>query len=293
MLLLTTSLSLSLTLFIAPTITITYHDVATKNCQGKVTFTESYTAGTCYTTDLDEVYSYVTGGLSAPSTSSVPVPSSPPNTAPSVSVPSASPSTAPAGATAAVSTTSTSSKSCFAGSETLIMESGGVRAMSSIRLGDRVLAANARGENRFSEVVFIPHGANKDEATFVYITTETGRDLKLTKNHVLPAGVCGTTLSLRYASKVFVGDCIMTVSGMEEVSAVETIQGQGLYTIVTKEEYVVVNGIIASPFGLNHMMANLYYNIHRFVYMTSPFLLTWPYLHATNEVCNYQEDLLQ
>jgi Hint module len=245
-------------------------------------------------------YTYITGGASVPSTSSVPIPSASPNAAPSlpspvavpsvsspVAVPSvSSPNRLPTGAIASVSGSgsSSSSKDCFAGSETLILESGGLRAMSSVRVGDRVLAANAKGEARFSEVVFIPHGANKDEATFIYAITENGRDLKLTKNHVLPAGVCGTTLSLVYASRISVGDCINTISGQEKVSMVQSVRGEGLYTIVTNEEYLIVNGIIVSPFGSNHLMANLYYNIHRFVYMTSPFLLTWPILHATNEV---------
>jgi predicted Zn-dependent protease len=56
-----------------------------------------------------------------------------------------------------------------------------------------------------------------------------------------------------------------------------------VYTIVTTEEFVVVNGIIASSFGANHMMANLYYNIHRFMYALSPFLLTSSLLHTANE----------
>ena len=48
-----------------------------------------------------------------------------------------------------------------------------------------------------------------------------------------------------YASKVSVGDFIQTVSGQEEVSKVETVHGLGLYTIVTNEEFIVVNSIIA------------------------------------------------
>jgi hypothetical protein len=55
-----------------------------------------------------------------------------------------------------------------------------------------------------------------------------------------------------------------------------------VYTIVTTEEFVIVNGIIASSFGANHMMANLYY-IHRFMYALSPFLLTSSLLHIANE----------
>ena len=131
--------------------------------------------------------------------------------------------------------------------------------------------------------MYVPHKSNKQRALFVHIATESGRDVKVTKNHVLPAGACGSALPLVYASQVSAGDCIMTVSGEEMVSAVETVQGEGVYTIVTKEEYIVVNGIIASPFGVNHMVANLYYNMHRFLHALSPWLLTSNLLHAANE----------
>ena len=79
----------------------------------------------------------------------------------------------------------------------------------------------------------------------------------------------------------------MTVSGRDMVFNVETVQGKGLYTIVTKEEYVVVNGIIASPFAVNHMLANLYYNVHRLVYASAPSLLNYPPLHFANEVIHF------
>ena len=90
-------------------------------------------------------------------------------------------------------------------------------------------------------------------------------------------------LPLVFASQVSAGDCIMTVSGEENVASVDTVQGEGVYTIVTKEEYTVVNGIIASPFGTNHMLANLYYNTHRLLYGLCPTLLTSTYLHYINE----------
>jgi Hint module len=153
-------------------------------------------------------------------------------------------------------------------------------------MGDRVLAADSARRTIFSDVVFVPHGSNTEKTVFTHITTTQGRDIKMTDSHILPAGACKSTLPLPnvYASSVAVGDCIMTVSGMEKVSAVETVQGQGLYTIVTEEEYVVVNGIIASPFAYNHMLANLYYNIHRFVYAYVPGMLTIPLVRSANEV---------
>ena len=181
---------------------------------------------------------------------------------------------------------STDKKDCFAGSETVTVESVGATPISRIRIGDRVLACDAAGRTLYSDVVFVPHGPNKDSALFVHITTDSGRDIRMTANHIIPSGACGNTafLSLSYARNVNAGDCIMTVSGEERISAVGVVSGQGLYTIVTKEEYLVVNGIIASPFAVNHMMANLYYNLHRFVHALVPSVLKLPFLHSTNEV---------
>ena len=200
-------------------------------------------------------------------------PSFAPSPAPTFPAPTATPSASPS---------SKIPSSCFAGSETVTMESGEVKAISSVRVGDRVLAANTAGKTVVSPVVYVPHGANKENALFVHISTNN-RDVKMTNNHILPAGVCGSTLPLVYASQVTVGDCIQTVSGQEKVSSIEVVQSEGVYTIVTNEEYVIVNGIIASPFGANHMMANMFYNIHRVVYTLFPVLLTSTLLHTANE----------
>jgi Hint module len=166
------------------------------------------------------------------------------------------------------------------------VESKGNRLIADIRVGDRVLAADAVGRTFYSDVVFVPHGPNKDSAVFVQITTAHGRDIKMSKSHILPSGACNTasSLPLVYAKNVNVGDCVMTVTGEERVSAVGVVPSQGLYTIVTKGEFVVVNGIIASPFAVNHMMANLYYNIHRFVYEAAPAVCYYSLIRAANEV---------
>jgi Hint module len=124
------------------------------------------------------------------------------------------------------------------------------------------------------QVVFIPHGANKQRVIFTHITTHSGRDIKMTKNHILPAGTCSLSpsphslslplplsLPLLYASQVSVGDCIMTVSGQERVSAVENIRGEGVYTIVTNEvgSYASTTEISAFPtplFSMNDVLSS-------------------------------------
>ena len=176
--------------------------------------------------------------------------------------------------------------SCFAGSETVRLESGEDRLISKINAGDRVLSADAAGRISFSEVVFVPHKANKGTAMFVHITTASGLDIKMTRSHVLPAGACETysLLPLKYASLVTVDDCIMTSTGEEKVSSVGMALAEGAYTLVVTDEFIIVNGIVASPFAFNHIAGNLYYHIHRFLYSVTPGLLSSPLLRSSNEV---------
>ena len=105
---------------------------------------------------------------------------------------------------------------------------------------------------------------------FTTISTESGRDLKMTPNHMLPVGACSTpsaALPMRAASQIAVGDCVQTVSGREQVVSVNKVEGQGIYTIIAMEELIVVNGIVATPFGgVNPTLANIYYNLHRLAY---------------------------
>jgi len=179
------------------------------------------------------------------------------------------------GSAGTVSTSSTNNNnggsSCFAASELVTLESGATKAISEVAVGDRILTVNAQtGKQVYSDVAYVPHGKNAIQATFVTIATAAGRDVKMTANHVLPAGACGlTTKALPYvsASSVVVGDCVETVSGRERVVSVETVAGAGIYTVVAMEELLVVNGVVATPYGgVNSALANVYYNLHRLAY---------------------------
>ena len=66
----------------------------------------------------------------------------------SVSTPTPDASTYSPTASPAVAATS----SCFAGSETVTLESGDVKSISEVKVGDRVLAASATGKTSFSDV---------------------------------------------------------------------------------------------------------------------------------------------
>ena len=76
----------------------------------------------------------------------------------------------------------------------------------------------------------------------------------------------------------------MTATGEEEVSSIGMALAEGAYTLVVKEEFIIVNGIIASPFAFNHVAGNLFYHIHRFLYSAAPWLLSSALLRSSNEV---------
>ena len=50
------------------------------------------------------------------------------------------------------------------------------------------------------------------------------------------------------------------------------------------QEFVVINSIVASPFALNHFIANIYYNLHRATYATFPYVLQYTAVKDLNEV---------
>ena len=170
--------------------------------------------------------------------------------------------------TSATSSNKGATAACFSGTEYVTLVSGDFKSLSDVNIGDSILTMNALGQMVFSDIVYLPHGHNHQRTTFTLMTTETGRDLKMTMNHVIPAGDCSATILPSIALRhVMVGDCVQTVSGREQVVLLDKVVGEGIYTVIAMEELIVVNGIVVTPFGgVNPSLANLYYNLHRLVY---------------------------
>lgn len=167
---------------------------------------------------------------------------------------------------------------CFSGSDTVTLDTGAFKALSEVTVGDRVLSANAHGEFSYSEVVFLPHGSNDEEATFVEIATASGKQLKATKMHLMQT--CDG--SLAYAGSLKTGSCLRTIDGDEMISTLSITVAKGIYTAVTKNEFLVVGGVVVSPFAVAHSITHAYYNIHRALYEMAPSAVKSPYLIAAN-----------
>ena len=164
--------------------------------------------------------------------------------------------------------------SCFAGTELVTLQSGSTLPMSEVKVGDRILSGKSLGETSFSSVISVPHGANDLPATFLQLQLMSGMDLKLMAEHLLMGGSCeDSALTLRTAASLHVGDCVRIVSGQEKISSIQEVQGKGVYTVVTEEDFIVVNGVLASPFAVNHAVPNAFYHIHRTLFWMAPALV--------------------
>ena len=70
--------------------------------------------------------------------------------------------------------------------------------------------------------------------------------------------------------------CLRTISGNEIVTSIVKLESSaGIYSAVTLDnEFLIVDGVIASPFATLHAPVNVYYNFHRFIYRyVSPTIL--------------------
>eukprot|EP01038_Epipyxis_sp_PR26KG_P004651 gene4651-6535_t len=202
-----------------------------------------------------------------------------PTTAPTTAAPTALPTTAPT--TAAPTPDSTSPSGCFSGDSLVQVKDGSNKAISKVAIGDEVLSFNQSSKAFvYSPIVTIPHASNTSgkKGGLVNIETASGNILSVTKEHLVVSGNCDYENNLSnfienlvQAASIQVGNCVETKNGKEIVISINySTPNAGLYTIVTKEELVVVNGMIASPFSYNHFLPSLFYNIHRLFYTYSP-----------------------
>jgi len=175
---------------------------------------------------------------------------------------------------------SSSTSSCFSPQESLTLISGETVPMDQVKIGDQVQVASFDGKmTTFSPVIAIPHPrGNSEKASFVHLTTETGRDIRMTRDHLVMGGVCGVPSTLKEASTLDIGNCLVTVQGEEIITSVISSVSTGISTVVTMDDdkLLVVNGVIASPFASNHLVANAFYNIHRALYQYAPTIVSHP-----------------
>jgi len=114
--------------------------------------------------------------------------------------------------------------------------------------------------------------------TFLHIiSSNSASDIKLTPDHLIFSSKCGidSVYKLVTASSVHVGDCLRDISGEVRVLEIKEFIGYGVYSAVVEDPsaFLVVSGLVASPFAINHQYTNYFYNIIRLLYRDFPVIL--------------------
>jgi len=181
--------------------------------------------------------------------------------------------------TTTTTTTSNSSssgrKSCFSKDTLLQLENGNTIKITDAKLGNKILSYSLK-ENKlkYSPIIAIPHEENNILSQFVEIKTFSGKNIKMTDFHLIPLLKNNKrSFELSKAIDIEINDIIITVDGNEIVTSKEIISENGIYTVVTNEDYIVANNIIASPFAISHLLPSFYYQIHKIIYNINPKLL--------------------
>lgn len=210
------------------------------------------------------------------------------------------------GAPTPISLADEGSVSCFSGDSVVTSHDGTFKLMSQVRVGDlvrfflryifslylrylktnsQILAANIDESMDYARVISVPHGYNEISTHFIELTTTSGRDIRVTGDHLIAAGSCYSEgpLPLTKALLVQVGECVKTVNGLEVISTVEQVVSSGLYTLITTKPLIVVNGFVASPFAVNHSLGDWFYTVLRKAFQIFPGLLKMTTFVATYE----------
>ena len=170
---------------------------------------------------------------------------------------------------------------CFHGDDTVALEAGGVRKISEVQVGDRILSADRSGGLSYSDVVFVPHAPNGRPSAFLELTLASGKTVRPTPRHLLK--LCGDDGALATAASLDPGACLLTADGADVLVSKRPFEAHGAYTAVAMQELIVVSGVVASPFAYVHWAPHLYYQAHRWLYSAFPALLHSPAVHRANE----------
>jgi len=147
-----------------------------------------------------------------------------------------------------------------------------VVSISKLRTGDFVKAFDmSSNEQVFSRFVGYSHANADTLAKFVEVHTSSQKLIKLTEKHLI-AKVFGGNTDMVFASELKVGDVVLTDGEHTEtvVRLSESLE-QGVYSPLTEQGTVVVNGVVASCYA-NYRSHEVAHMVHPYVVAAAEFL---------------------
>eukprot|EP00173_Palmaria_palmata_P001269 Plantae.Rhodophyta-Palmaria_palmata.ctg1688.p1 GENE.Plantae.Rhodophyta-Palmaria_palmata.ctg1688~~Plantae.Rhodophyta-Palmaria_palmata.ctg1688.p1 ORF type:complete len:324 (-),score=49.36 Plantae.Rhodophyta-Palmaria_palmata.ctg1688:1187-2131(-) len=130
---------------------------------------------------------------------------------------------------------------CFPADSQVEMESGLLQRMDELSIGDRIRV----GPSEYSEIFMFTHKVlDGVQRGFKNIAVDTGVSITATAGHYIVVNG-----GFQTARSVKVGDLLSLASGkLSPVTAVKTVQKNGLYNPQTRDGRIIVDGIIASTY---------------------------------------------
>lgn len=152
---------------------------------------------------------------------------------------------------------------CFPGSSAVMLEDGSQKAVRELRPGDRVLAADKRGNLVFTDFIMFLDQDSSTRRMFYVIEAESGQKLALTAAHLLFVGH-NSSMTAVFASHVRPGQLVFVLDPRQErleavrVKRIYTEEHEGSYAPVTMQGSVVVDHVLASCYAViqDHELAH-------------------------------------
>lgn len=147
------------------------------------------------------------------------------------------------------------SSGCFASDSTVQTESGEIRRLSQLKVGEKILSVNSNGETVFSEVImFLDRDINQTRE-FVQIKTSGHATIRVTPAHLLPVWKPHQhETKYIYADQVEENDFLLVNVNNnlepQRVTEVRAKLSRGFIAPLTREGTVVVDSIAASCYAL-------------------------------------------
>lgn len=169
--------------------------------------------------------------------------------------------------------------SCFSADDAVTVPGGGQKRLADVALGDEVLTLSSESRLEFRPVLSLPHArGNTVPAAFIELQTAGGRRVRMTSDHLVAAMDCQAAAAAGPLTAGHVGKhlvmagslgqqqgggkmtngssssmCVVSAGPGGELSADEVVgtrlvPGQGIYTAVTSNPFLVSAGrSVAEP----------------------------------------------
>lgn len=159
---------------------------------------------------------------------------------------------------------------CFPATALVQMNDGSMRTMLELQVGDEVRAVDSQGLVTASPIYVFPHAIQTGMYRFIKVTLASNQTITATPDHYFIVSQGGGGWSHKKAvtaRDVKVGDSMWIITShpahgnerslqLSQVTCVESVMAEGIYSPFTLTGTIIVNGVVASVY--NDMLGNEY-----------------------------------